>query len=41
MDALALVAWFIALRWLVRRPPPWHFARAGATNRPSRRNALP
>jgi hypothetical protein len=22
VDALALVAWFIALRWLVRRPPP-------------------
>jgi hypothetical protein len=22
LDALALVAWFVALRWLVRRPPP-------------------
>lgn len=22
MDAIALVAWFVALRWLVRRPPP-------------------
>jgi hypothetical protein len=22
IDAIALVAWFVTLRWLLRRPPP-------------------
>src|SRR5262249_32806845 len=41
LDVIALVAWVVAVRWLVRRPPPCHPPRAGAKTRPSPRNVLP